>query len=145
MEMERLITEETVNVLYTGDVELDLTVSYEAIHRKEGLEFAGFDVTVFNHNGNVIKLDVVDWEVGEGRFFNDFGIYEEKGVVISDIRLSALVDITEENEVVAQMALQYMLNDLTITKIDVNAHANDGTVTSIGVDNFSFSVGRTGQ
>lgn len=144
--MERLITEQMVNEVFAGEVELNLTVAYQGTHIKEDLEFAGFEVLAFNNNGDVIKLDIVDWKVGEGKFFNDGGEYlEGLGVAISDIKLTAFVDVTEENEVAAQMALQYMINDLTVTKIDVSAIANDGAETSIQVENFSFSVGSTEQ
>ena len=99
--MERMTKE-----VFTGEVVLDLTVAYQGTHLKEDLEFAGFEALVFNHNGEVVKLDIMDWKVKDGRFFNDGGEYlEGLGVAISDIRLYGLVDIEEENEVTAKMAL----------------------------------------
>lgn len=144
--MERVINEEMVNELFTGEVELDLTVAYGSTHLKGDLEFAGFEVLVFNHSGEVIKLDVVDWKVGEGVHYNDGGEYlEGLGVANCDLKLTALVDISEENEVTAKMALQYMLNDLTVAKIDVSATATNGTDTPMQVDTFSFNVGSIEQ
>ncbi|CAM3677026.1 hypothetical protein GCM10009865_47400 [Aeromicrobium ponti] len=125
VEKFEVLAEVKVNVAYKGN-ETDLHF---------GESFAGVKLLVFNHRGEVLELNAIDWNM------EDTVLFEEDGLIISDLNLFNIVDIEETNEDRALYSAQLMLNELTVGYVVVTATKCDGTVTTLSVNDFSFNVG----